>query len=338
MGATQRNAFAVVGAGSWGTALAILLANNSLPTRIWGHEPEHMQQLIRERINQTFLPEIKFPEQLEPVSTLEEAMLGVTDILVVVPSHAFHAVLQEVSQLIKPGMRVVWATKGLEPISAKLLSDIASEVLPANTPTAVLSGPTFAREVAVGLPTAITVASADTDYADNLADLLHNKTFRAYTSDDLTGVQIGGAVKNVMAIAAGISDGLGFGANCRSALITRGLAEIMRLGIQMGGKAETFMGLAGLGDLALTCTDNQSRNRRFGMALAQGMGTEQALESIGQVVEGHQTAYEVHMLAERLGVDMPITTGVYRILYEGMDPRRVVSDLFSREQKSEHEA
>ncbi len=337
MGATQSNAFAVVGAGSWGTALAILLANNQLPTRIWGHEIEHMQQLIRERSNQAFLPEITFPEQLEPVTTLEAAMSGVTDILVVVPSHAFRAVLEQIVPLIQPGMRLVWATKGLEPGSAKLLHEIATEVLPAGIPTAVLSGPTFAREVAVGLPTAITVASTDTHYAATLAELLQNKTFRVYTSDDMIGVQIGGAVKNVMAIAAGISDGLGFGANSRSALITRGLAEIMRLGIQMGGKAETFMGLAGLGDLALTCTDNQSRNRRFGLALAQGMSTEQALESIGQVVEGRQTADEVHRLAERQGVDMPITSGVYRILYEGMEPHRVVSDLFSREQKSECE-
>ena len=337
MGATQRNAFAVVGAGSWGTALAILLANNNLPTRIWGHEHEHMQQLINERVNQAFLPDINFPEQLQPVTTLEAALSGVTDVLVVVPSHAFRAVLEQIVPLIQPGMRLVWATKGLEPGSAKLLHEIAAEVLPADMPTAVLSGPTFAREVAAGLPTAITVASTDTRYAATLAELLQNKTFRVYTSDDLVGVQIGGAVKNVMAIAAGISDGLGFGANSRSALITRGLAEIMRLGIQMGGKAETFMGLAGLGDLALTCTDNQSRNRRFGMALAQGMSAELALESIGQVVEGRQTADEVHRLAERLGVDMPITSGVYRILYEGMDPHQVVSELFSREQKSECE-
>lgn len=335
MGATQNNAFAVIGAGSWGTALAILQAGNGLPTRIWGHETEHMQQLIRDRVNQDYLPDIMFPDKLEPVTTLQAAMDGATDILVVVPSHAFRTVLEQIAKLIQPGMRLAWATKGLESGSAKLLSEIASEVLPADVPTAVLSGPTFAREVAAGLPTAITVASANADYAATLAGLLHNNTFRAYTSDDMTGVQIGGAVKNVMAIAAGISDGLGFGANSRSALITRGLAEIMRLGIRLGGKAETFMGLAGLGDLALTCTDNQSRNRRFGIALAQGMSTEQALESIGQVVEGRQTASEVYNLAQRLGVDMPITTEVYRILFEGLDPHGAVADLFGREQKPE---
>ncbi len=335
MGAKQTNAFAVIGAGSWGTALAILLAGNGLPTRLWGHETDHMQRLIEQRLNQEFLPDIRFPDPLEPVMTLDQAVADVTDILIVVPSHAFRIVLEQVTSRIQPGMRVVWATKGLEPGSNKLLSDIADEVLPSTTPTAVLSGPTFAMEVATGLPTALTVASHDADYAATLADLLHNNTFRAYTSDDMIGVQIGGAVKNVMAIAAGISDGLGFGANSRSALITRGLAEIMRLGTHLGGKAETFMGLAGLGDLALTCTDNQSRNRRFGLALAQGMSTEEALQSIGQVVEGRQTTYEVYMLAQRLGVDMPITNEVYRILYEDMDPHKAVTDLFSREQKPE---
>ncbi len=326
---------AVLGAGSWGTALAILLARNGCRALLWGHEPEHMHALASERRNRQFLPEIEFPEGVEPTADLDAAMAASGDVLVVVPSHAFRSVLKQVAPLLAPDSRVLWATKGLELGSGRLLHQIAEEILGPNRSCAVISGPTFAGEVARGLPTACTVASRDSGFAAQIADWLHNDAFRAYTSEDVVGVQLGGAVKNVLAIAAGISDGLGFGANARAALITRGLAEILRLGLAMGGQQETFMGLAGLGDLVLTCTDNQSRNRRFGLALAAGKTQQQAQDEIGQVVEGVQTAQVVVGLARNQGVEMPITEQVHRVLYEGIDPRTAVHELFQRALKRE---
>jgi len=260
---------------------------------------------------------------------------GVRDILVVVPSHAFRAILLAMQPHLRTDARLMWATKGLESGSGKLLHRVVEEVLGEAQTMAVVSGPTFAREVAVGLPTALTVASKDADYAHFVAERLHSNTFRAYTSSDVPGVEVGGAVKNVLAIAAGISDGLGFGANARSALITRGLAEIMRLGDALGGQHETFMGLAGLGDLVLTCTDDQSRNRRLGLALGRGNTLEAALADIDQVVEGVQTAREVHDLALSQGVEMPITEQVHAVLYEACAPKAAVHALLTREQKAE---
>ncbi|MEE8342375.1 MAG: NAD(P)H-dependent glycerol-3-phosphate dehydrogenase, partial [Gammaproteobacteria bacterium] len=232
-------------------------------------------------------------------------------------------------------MRVAWATKGLELETAMLPHQVAQSVLGESRPLAVISGPTFAREVASGLPTAITVASKNPEFSEKLSGLLHGEQFRAYTSSDMVGVELGGAVKNVLAIAAGICDGLGFGANSRAALVTRGLAELMRLGEAMGGRRETFMGLAGVGDLVLTCTDDQSRNRRLGIALGQGINCQQALQEIGQVVEGVNTAREVVRLARRFGIDMPITEQVYRVLHENLAPRDAVRALLTREPKQE---
>jgi glycerol-3-phosphate dehydrogenase (NAD(P)+) len=253
---------------------------------------------------------------------------------VVVPSHAFRETLTRLTPRLKPHMRIAWATKGLEPESGKLLHEVAEEIVGAR-PAAVISGPTFAREVAAGLPTAVTVASATPQFAADLASRLHSDTFRAYTSDDVIGVEVGGAVKNVLALAAGIADGLGFGANTRAALITRGLAEIMRLGVALGGKRETFMGLAGLGDLVLTCTDDQSRNRRLGLALARGTSLSDALREIGQIVEGVATAREVMRLAKAHGIEMPISEQVHCVLHEGKNPRAAVQSLLQREQKAE---
>jgi glycerol-3-phosphate dehydrogenase (NAD(P)+) len=230
--------------------------------------------------------------------------------------------------------RLSWATKGFEPGTRKLLSEIAAETLPGRS-LAVVSGPSFAGEVARGLPTAVTVASDSSEHAERLAAMLHTSWFRAYTSSDLIGVQAGGAAKNVLAIAAGIADGLGFGANTRAALITRGLTEIMRLGIRLGGQAETFMGLAGLGDLVLTCTDDQSRNRRMGLALAEGKSVEEARCEIGQEVEGVQTAREVYLLSQQLGVEMPITQQVHAVLYQALSPLQAVHNLLDRSQKAE---
>lgn len=325
----------VLGAGSWGTALAIQLSRSGNPVLLWDHDPEHVAKLSQEHSNQRYLPGIPLPDNLTPTADLNQAVTRVQDILVVVPSHAFRDVLSKLKPLVKAGQRLFWATKGLESGSGKLLHEVARDVLQDKLPLAVISGPTFAREVATGLPTAITVASDNETFANDIAERLHTETFRAYTSQDVIGVEIGGAVKNVLAIAAGIADGLGFGANARTALITRGLVEIMRLNEVLGGQHDTLMGLAGLGDLVLTCTDNQSRNRRLGLALGEGKSLEDALASIDQVVEGVQTAREVHDLATRVGVEMPITEQVYAVLYEGTPPREAVHQLLQREQKAE---
>jgi glycerol-3-phosphate dehydrogenase (NAD(P)+) len=325
---------AVLGAGSWGTALAVHLARNGADVSLWGHDPEATVALRRDRENRHYLPGIELPNGLTPTSDLAESVCNADEILLVVPSHAFAEVCAGVAEL-RPGLRTLsWATKGFDPHSNALLSDVAAQLLP-DSNLAVISGPTFAGEVARRLPTAITVASNNRMHADRVAAYLHGDNFRAYTSDDLIGVQVGGATKNVMAIAAGISDGLGFGANARAALITRGLHEIMLLGQAMGGKAETFMGLAGLGDLALTCTDDQSRNRRMGLALARGLDIAAAKREIGQEVEGVATAREVRMKSRLLGVEMPITEQTYQVLYEGLDPRAAVHNLLSREAKPE---
>jgi glycerol-3-phosphate dehydrogenase (NAD(P)+) len=329
-----RNKIAVLGAGSWGSALAILLAQNGFDVPLWGHLPADIERLARERQNHQFLPGIEFPDNLQPTTDLAQSLDGADEVLLVVPSHAFSAVLNQIKPLLDPATGISWATKGFQPGSQKLLSQVAAEILPEHD-LAVLSGPTFAGEVARSLPTAITVAASSPAHAERLAAYLHAPWFRAYTSDDMIGVQVGGASKNVIAIAAGIADGLGFGANTRAALITRGLAEIMRLGIALGGKPDTFMGLAGLGDLALTCSDNQSRNRRMGLALAKGLSVEQARAEIGQEVEGIQTAQEVFLLAQRSGVEMPIAEQVYQVIYRQLDPRKAVHNLLERQQKAE---
>jgi glycerol-3-phosphate dehydrogenase (NAD(P)+) len=269
------------------------------------------------------------------MSDLHETLAGASDIVVAVPSHAFRALLKDIAPIVSPQARIAWATKGFEVDTGVLPHQVAAEVLGQQHPAAVLSGPTFAREVGAGLPTALTVASADTEFAASLAHSLSSPNFRAYTSRDVIGVEVGGAVKNVLAVAAGLSDGLGFGANTRVALITRGLTEMTRLGVALGGKRETFMGLAGLGDLVLTCTDDQSRNRRFGLLLAAGRTAQQGLAAIGQVVEGYTAAKAVHMAARRAGINTPICDGVYGALYEGTPPRDLVHGLMTRPIKAE---
>ncbi len=326
---------AVLGAGSWGTALALLLARNDHPTTLWTHHAEHAAAMQHERRNARYLPEAEFPRTLTVTADIGQAVRDADTILVVVPSGAFREVLIAVAPYVRREQRIVWGTKGFEHKTCQLLHTVVQEVLGASQPMAVVSGPSFAGEVAAGLPTAVTVASPDMECANEVAGLLHSDYFRAYTSTDVTGVQLGGATKNVLAIAAGISDGLGFGANARAALITRGLHELMRLGIALGGQAETFMGLAGLGDLVLTCTDNQSRNRRAGLALGAGKSLEQALSEIGQVVEGVQAAQEVRALAQKYAVDMPISEQVWRVLYDGLEPQIAVRTLLAREQKPE---
>jgi glycerol-3-phosphate dehydrogenase (NAD(P)+) len=293
--------------------------------------------MARERRNARYLPDAVFGESLSVTSDIDDALSGARDVLVVVPSHSFRALLREIAPRLKPDMGVAWATKGFELDSGKLPHQVAREVLGPDRAVAVLSGPTFAREVGQGLPTAMTIASSDATFASALAQELSSPNFRAYTSTDIIGVEVGGAVKNVLAVGAGASDGLGFGANTRIALITRGLAEMMRLGVELGAQRETFMGLAGLGDLVLTCTDDQSRNRRFGLLLAAGRSVEQALAEIGQVVEGYLAAKAVRAVALREKVEMPICEGVYKALYEGMPAIDVVKGLMSRPIKAEAE-
>ncbi len=326
---------AVLGAGSWGTALAIQYARAGRPTRLWGRDATRREQMRRDRVNSRYLPDAAFPSDLEVAPTLEAALEGARDLLIAVPSHALRRTLIELRPRLRADLRLAWATKGFELDSGLLPHQVAREVLGSGVPIAVLSGPTFAREVGAGLPTAMTVASPDPAFAIALATSLSTANFRAYTSTDIVGVEVGGAVKNVMAVGAGLSDGLGFGANSRIALITRGLVEMTRLGVALGAHRETFMGLAGLGDLVLTCTDDQSRNRRFGLALAAGKPPETALEAIGQVVEGYVAARAVRSVAERVGVSMPIAQGIHRVLYEGVSAREVVHELMTRPIRSE---
>jgi len=325
----------VLGAGSWGTALALLLARNGHLVMLWGHHPQHVAEIESARCNRRYLPDIPFPDSLHVTASLEQALAGCRIVLIVVPSHAFRDLLLAIAPHLAFGSKIAWATKGLEIKTGRLLHEVVTEILSGETPAAVLSGPTFAGEVAANQPTAITVASKQGAFAKEMATLLHNNHFRAYTTEDLIGVQLGGATKNVLAIAAGVADGLGFGANARAALITRGLAEMMRFGLALGGKSETFMGLAGVGDLILTCTDNQSRNRRFGLGLGKGLKREEVAAQIGQEIEGIATAAVVYRLARSHGVDMPITEQIYRILNEGLAPADAVNNLLLREPKPE---
>jgi len=328
-------AIAVLGAGSWGTALAIQFARSGTPTILWGREDDHLDRLAEDRENQHYLPGARFPEGLVVEPDLEAALAAAPMVLVAVPSHAFRAMLEMIKPLLRSDARVAWATKGFEVESGMLPHQIAAKVLGPDIATAVLSGPTFAKEVGIGLPTAMTVASLDADFANELAEYISGERFRAYTSNDMVGVEVGGAVKNALAIGAGICDGLGFGANTRVALITRGLVEMTRLGVALGAQPATFMGLAGMGDLVLTCTDNLSRNRRMGLALAAGKTVAEAEAEIGQVVEGVKAAEAVHRVAARAGIEMPICEQIYRILYQGEDPRAAVSTLMQRDLKSE---
>ncbi len=326
---------AVLGAGSWGTALAIQCGRAGRRARLWGRNRAHIEAMARERVNLRYLPGAAFPDSLHLMPELGAAIDGVDDVLLAVPSHGFRALLQQLQPLLPPAVRLCWATKGFEQGSGMLPNEVAHAVLGPGRSVAVLSGPTFATEVGAGLPTAMTIASSEIDYAEKLAHDLSSANFRAYTSTDITGVEVGGAVKNVLAIGAGLSDGLGFGANTRIALITRGLVEMTRLGVALGARRETFMGLAGLGDLVLTCTDDHSRNRRFGLALGQGVPVEAALQNIGQVVEGYPAALALRRVAAREGVLMPIAEGICGVLYEQLPAEQVVRGLMLRPIKPE---
>lgn len=328
---------AVLGSGSWGTALAIQFARAGKPTRLWGRDAAQLADMRAARCNRRYLPDAPFPELLEVAPSLDAALHGVSDVLVAVPSSGFRALLTQLAPRLTPEMRIAWATKGFERSTGLLPHQVAHEVLGAKHAMAVLSGPTFAREVGAGLPTAMVVASTDESFAMRVAEDLATPGFRTYVSTDIRGVEIGGAVKNVIAVGAGLSDGLGFGANMRVALITRGLNEMTRLGVALGAHERTFMGLAGLGDLVLTCTDDQSRNRRCGLALARGLSVEEAMREIGQMVEGYHATRLLRMVAAKLGLDLPICEAICRILFDGADARAVVRELMARPPQAEFE-
>ena len=301
---------------------------------LWGRDAAEIGRMSAERRNLRYLPETPFPEGLDVTPDLPSAVGAADVVLIAVPSHAFRATL-EATRAVAHAPRVAWATKGFELDTGLLPHKVAAEVFGAERPSAVLSGPTFAREVAAGLPTALTIASERDDFARDLSRALSTESLRAYTSSDIIGVEVGGATKNVFAIGAGLCDGLGFGANTRIALVTRALAEMTRLGVALGARRVTFMRLAGIGDLVLTCTDDQSRNRRFGLALARGLSVEEALEEIGQVVEGYYAALSTRRVAERLGVEMPIVEQIHAVLYQGVDPRQAAAVLMRRPVGSE---
>ncbi|MBA2490177.1 MAG: NAD(P)H-dependent glycerol-3-phosphate dehydrogenase [Gammaproteobacteria bacterium] len=326
---------AVVGAGAWGTALAIQLARNGHRVLLWGRRRERIEALIAHRCNAHYLPNVTLPKELKPCWELAAALAPASMVLLAVPSAAFRQTLRDIAAHSPGAGRLLWATKGLETRSGKLLHEVVGEELSVGWRTGLVSGPSFAAEVARGLPTAVTVAAEDNEFARQAAALLHNDTFRVYTSTDVVGVELGGSLKNVLAIAAGISDGLGFGSNARAALVTRGLTEMLRLSERSGAQRDTLIGLSGLGDLLLTSTDDQSRNRRLGLALGRGKAPEAALKEVDRTVEGFATASVIMQLARALNVEMPICEQVARVLFERLGPRAAVMELMSRERKME---
>jgi len=323
----------VLGAGAWGTALAIHISNQHKVT-LWGRNAGHVSGMRKARANPLYLGDFAFNDNLDVEEDLGTAIEGADLILSVVPTAGFRLLLKELKKLGSK-QPLIWAHKGLEPISALLPHEVAIEELGMGQQWGVLSGPSFAAELVRGLPTAVTLAAHDTTFALEASELLHGGGLRVYSSADVIGVSVGGAVKNVMAIAAGISDGMGFGNNARAAMITRGLAEITRFGVALGAKPETFMGLAGAGDLILTCTGQYSRNREVGLQLASGKSLEDVLNGLGHVAEGVNTAREVMRRAEKIGVDMPITYEVDQALSDGKSAKEAVMDLLGREQKPE---
>jgi glycerol-3-phosphate dehydrogenase (NAD(P)+) len=332
---TQHPTLAVLGAGSWGTALAALTARNGVPTRLWGRDPAALAAMATARCNQRYLPGIELPATLGYQPDLAAAVRGAAVVLLVVPSHAFATMLDEVAPLLASGATLAWATKGFEPGTGRFLHELVAQRLP-GCPAAVITGPSFAKEVAAGLPSAVTVHSEDPACAQRLANLLHAPNLRAYTGGDMLGAELGGAMKNVLAVATGIADGMNLGLNARAGLITRGMNEMLRLGVALGARPETLIGLSGLGDLVLTCTGDLSRNRRLGLALGKGIAIDEAVRQIGQVVESVLAADEVARLADQHALDLPISAGVRAVLHGEVTPVEGLKALMAREQKPEY--
>lgn len=325
----------VLGAGSWGTALAALLTRNGARVTLWGRDADAVADMASTHRNARYLPDLELPGSLQYATDLGQALDGVRIVLISVPSHAFADMLDRIAPLIAPDTGITWATKGFEPGTGRFLHELVGERFPTH-PIAVITGPSFAREVVAGLPTAITVHGNQPDFAQTVATLLHAPNLRAYTGNDMLGAELGGAVKNVLAVATGVADGMELGLNARAGLITRGMYEILQLGMALGARPETLMGLSGLGDLVLTCTGDLSRNRRLGLALGRGVPLEDARRQIGQVVESLVTADEVGRLAEQHGLDLPIAFGVRAVLHGEITPEEAVRQLLARDQKPEY--
>ncbi|MEO8460264.1 MAG: NAD(P)H-dependent glycerol-3-phosphate dehydrogenase [Dokdonella sp.] len=325
---------AVIGAGSWGTALAVLLARNGVPTTLWGRSPQAVVDMAAARCNARYLPDLKFPAALQLSSALEPTVRDAGTILVSIPSHAFRETLDAIAPWVAPNAGIAWATKGFDPGSGRFLHELVAEKLPGHA-AAVVTGPSFAHEVAKGMPTALTVHSDSAGFAQSVAQLLHSPLLRAYTGTDVIGAELGGAMKNVLAVATGVADGMQLGLNARAGLITRGLNEMLRLGAAIGARPETLMGLAGLGDLVLTCTGDLSRNRRFGLALGRGVSIDAAIAEIGQVVESTVTVDEVMRLANAHDIELPISALVQRALRGEITPEEGMRALLARDQKPE---
>jgi len=335
MTARPRPAITVLGAGSWGTALAAVLSRNGAPTTLWGRDAAAIEQIAATRRNVRYLPDLELPQQLIVSADLVASVRSAQVVLIVTPSHAFGELLEHIVPHFPAGAGLAWATKGFDPPSGRFLHELAAQWLP-DAPAAIVTGPSFAREVAQGLPTAVTVHSATPAFAQRVAELLHSTHFRAYTGNDMIGAELGGAMKNVLAVATGVADGMQLGLNARAGLITRGLNEMLRLGAAIGARPETLMGLAGLGDLVLTCTGDLSRNRRLGLALGRGVALREAVAQIGQVVESVETVDTIMRLARNHALDLPIAHGVQRVLHEQITPAQALRELLSREQKPEY--
>jgi glycerol-3-phosphate dehydrogenase (NAD(P)+) len=323
---------AMLGAGSWGTAVAIHLAKTGHRVLLWGHNPQHVALMTTTRTNPDYLPDITFPEQLLPTPDLNQCVNDADYVIIAVPSHAFADLL---TKIVKKPKGLTWLTKGVDPVSHQLLSELVAKRFGSDVPVAVVSGPSFAKEVARFLPTALTLAGNNPDYQKNIHKLFHHDNIRVYLSEDLIGVQLCGAVKNILAIACGISDGLGYGSNAKAALITRGLAEMSRLGLSMGARQDTFIGLAGVGDLVLTCTDDQSRNRRFGLLLGNNISIKEAEQQVGQVVEGKYNAAQICAIARSHKIEMPICEQINDLLQNRINAKQAVINLMSRPAKEE---
>ncbi len=327
---------AILGAGSWGTALAVHLSGAGRRVRLWARSSFHARLLSEERENKRYLPGVRIPAEVEISTDLAQVLEGARLVVIAVPSQAVREVARLGRALLSPGSVVVNTAKGLEQASCLRLSEVISEELP-GVPLAVLSGPSHAEEVGRGMPTAVVAASASPEVASFVQDVFMSPSFRVYTSTDLVGVELGGALKNIIALGAGIAEGLGYGDNTKAALLTRGLAEIARLGVALGANPLTFLGLAGVGDLVVTATSIHSRNRRAGILIGQGFSLEEALREVGMVVEGVETTRAAYRLAEEKGVEMPITAETYKVLFEGLPPREAVSNLMLRARRCEVE-
>lgn len=323
-----------IGGGSFGTALSILLSKKGVVVSVWDKNLEVIEDINVKRENLRYLPKVAIPSNVKAYESLEEALLGSEVVVLAVPSHAIRDVSRKLRPLIKENQIVVSIAKGIEESTQKRLSEVIEEEIP-NNPIVILSGPSHAEEVAIDIPTTVVVASKNMDAAARIQDLFMTNKFRVYTNDDLVGVEIAGAVKNIIALAAGVSDGIGYGDNTKAALMTRGMSEIIRIGTKLGGKLETFSGLTGMGDLIVTCTSMHSRNRRAGILIGQGHSTDKVTDEIGMVVEGIKACKAFYILKEKLGVSMPITDILYKVLFEGKDPKYGVYELMSREKKDE---